>query len=111
MDHHAVQDVAFTDKIGDKSVGRFIINRGRRSGLLDLSFTHHHNRIAQGQRFFLVVGHIDERDPEAFVHSFDLHLHILPHFQVERGQRFVKEKYLGLIHNSPGNSHPLLLPA
>ena len=39
-----VEGIAF-DKVRNKSIDRFIININRRTDLLNLSFTHHDNRV------------------------------------------------------------------
>ena len=43
-----VQYVTFPDEIGHERVDRLIININRRTDLLDFSFAHYHDRIAQG---------------------------------------------------------------
>ena len=45
MNHGTVEDIAFSDKVRNKSIDRFIININRRTDLLNLSFTHHDNRV------------------------------------------------------------------
>ena len=43
------------------------------------------------------------------MHFFELHLHILTHFQIERCQRFIQQQHFRLIHDGAGNSYTLLL--
>ena len=45
------------------------------------------------------------------MHGFELQLHLLPHFQVERSERFVKEQDLRLIDKGPRDRDSLLLAA
>ena len=61
--HHTVQDITFPDKIGHKRIGRFIVNINGSADLLDSSFAHDDNRIAQRQCFLLIVGDIYKSDP------------------------------------------------
>ena len=55
MNHGTIEDIAFSDKVGNKSVDGFIININRCTDLLNFSFTHHNNRITQRQCLFLIV--------------------------------------------------------
>ena len=62
--HHPVQDIAFANEIGYKRIDGFIVNIGRSTNLLDTSLAHHHDGIAQGQSFFLVVSDIHKSDAQ-----------------------------------------------
>ena len=55
------------------------------------------------------MGYVDEGDSEFTVHLLEFHLHILAHLQVQSRQRFVEQEHLRLVHDSPRDSHPLLL--
>ena len=56
---HAVQQVhpRLADEIGDKQVGRGIVDLVGRADLLADTGVHHCDPIGQGERFMLVVGH------------------------------------------------------
>ena len=90
MNHGTIEDIAFSDKVGNKSVDGFIININRCTDLLNFSFTHHNNRITQRQCLFLIVSDVNKCYTQRFMHFFELHLHILTHFQVERCQRLIQ---------------------
>ena len=66
--HNSVQDVAFTNEVCYEGVDGFIVDVRRHAYLLDASFAHHDDGIAQGQCLFLVVGHIYEGDAQLLVH-------------------------------------------
>ena len=91
MNHCTIQDVTFSDKIRHERVDRLIININRRTYLLNLSFAHHNNRVAQRKRFFLVVSDVHKRNSQGFMHFLEFHLHILTHFQVKCRQRFIQK--------------------
>ena len=109
--HHAVQNVAFADKIRHEGVLRLIIDILRSADLLNPSPVHNHDGVGHGKRLFLVVGYIDKGNAHGLLDSFQLVLHILAQAQIQRAQGFVQQQYLGLVHQRPGDSHPLLLSA
>ena len=90
LKHEAVQDVTFSDEIGNERVDRFVVDVCRGAYLLDAAFAHHDDGVAQSEGFFLVVGNVDEGDSELLVHLFQLHLHVFAHFEVEGGKRLVQ---------------------
>ena len=53
-------------------------------------FAHYNDGVTQCQGFFLVVRYVYESDAQSFMHFFQLHLHILSHFQVECSQWFIE---------------------
>jgi hypothetical protein len=57
----------------------------------------------------LVVGHVDERDPDLVLESLEEELHLLAELQVERAQGLVEEEDARVVHEGPGQGHPLLL--
>ena len=109
--HDAGQDIALPDELGHEDVLGLVINIHRCADLLDDPFVHHHNGVAHGEGFFLVVGHIDEGDAQLLLHPLQLDLHPLAQLQIQGPQGFVQEQYLGPVHQGPGNGHPLLLAA
>ena len=111
FNHQSVQYIALTDKVGDERIDGFIIYIDGGSDLLDAAFAHHNDGIAQGQCFFLVVGHVDEGDTKGFVHFLQFHLHVLTHLQVEGCQGFVEQQHFGLVDDGAGDGNALLLAA
>ena len=53
-----------------------LIQLKRAAGLLNDAVTHHHNLIAHGHRFDLIVGHVDRGCLQALMQGFDLGAHL-----------------------------------
>ena len=53
---------------------------------------HDGDAIGHRHRFFLVVGHEDERDPDLLLDPLELDLHLLAQLQVEGAERLVEEQ-------------------
>ena len=109
--HDTVQNIGLSDKVGDKRVCRLVIDIFRCPDLLDLPVIHDDNRIGHRQRFFLIMGDINESDPDFLLDPFQLVLHVLPETQVERAERFVQKKDFWPVDQGPCNCDPLLLAA
>ncbi len=63
------------------------------------------------QRFFLVVGHVDERDPDLLLERLELELHLLAELQVEGAERLVEQEHRRAVHEGTGERDALLLAA
>ena len=109
--HKAVEDVALADEVGHKGVVGLVIYADRGSDLLDAALVHDHHGVAHGQGLFLVVGHVDKRDAQSLLDAFELILHVFPQPHVQGAQGLVQQQHLGLVHQCPGDGHPLLLSA
>ena len=109
--HHAVQNIGFADEIRHKGVLRLIIDILRFADLLDAALVHDDDGIGHGQCFFLIVGHIDERDAQRLLDPLQLVLHILAQAKIQSAQGFIQEQHLGSVDQCPGDGHPLLLTA
>ena len=68
-----------------RDAGRSYISRGAPE-LLDPSVAHQGDPVGHGERLFLVVGDVDERDAELPVELLELELHLLPQLEVERAR-------------------------
>src|SRR5256885_158709 len=90
---------------------RLFVDLDGRADLLDLAVRHHGHAIAHGQGLFLVVGDVDEGDPDLFLDLFKLDLHLLPELEVERAERLVEQQDLGFVDHRSGKGDPLALPA
>jgi hypothetical protein len=71
----------------------------------------HREAVGHRQGLFLVVGHINGGEPGLFADAPDFGAHLQAEFGVEIGQRFIEQQALGMDHQGPGQSHPLLLSA
>ncbi len=88
--HRTAKDVTLADEVGYETVLRLVVDVGRRTYLLYLTFAHHDHAVAQRQCLLLVVGDVDKGDTQFLVQLFELNLHVVSHLQVERRQRFVQ---------------------
>ena len=79
------------------------------TNLLDAPFLDHRNTVAQGHRFSLVVGHIDHGARDLRLESAKLSAHLQSQLRVQVREWFVQEQNLGLLHDSPRQSHALAL--
>jgi hypothetical protein len=83
----------------------------RRPALLDLAGLHDGDPVGHRERLLLVVGHVQERDPDLALNPLQLHLHLLAQLQVERAERLVQQQHGGPVDERPRERHALLLPA
>ena len=79
--------------------------------LLDPAPVHDGDPVAHGQRLLLVVGHVDERDPDLLLERLQLDLERLSQLRVERAQRLVQQQHRRVQDERPGERDPLLLAA
>ena len=82
-----------------------------RVALLDPALVHDRDPVRHRQRLLLVVGHVDERDPDVALDPLQLQLQALAQLQVERTERLVEQQHLGQVDQRPGERDPLLHPA
>ena len=79
--------------------------------LLDLALVHDRDPVAHRERLFLVVGHVDERDPDLDLDALELELEAAAELEVERAERLVEEEHGGAVDQGAGQRDPLLLAA
>ena len=111
LQHDPGDDVALADKVRHKGVVGFVVDVGGLADLLDDPVLHDHDGVGHGQGLLLVVGHVDEGDAQLLLHALEFHLHLLAKLKVQGAQRLVQKQHLGLVHQGPGDGHPLLLAA
>ena len=85
------------------------VDLGRRAELLEPAGPHDPDAVGDRQRFFLVVGHEERRDPDLELNPADLVAQLGAHLGVERGEWLVEQQQAGLDAQRPGEGHPLLL--
>src|SRR3954467_14839612 len=90
---------------------RMLVDLGRRSDLLDLAVVEDREPVAHRQRLLLVVGHVDERDPDLLLDSLELDLHLLAELEVEGAEWLVEEQHPRPVDECPGKGDPLALSA
>ena len=80
----AVDQVGDANKTGDELRCRPLVDLDRRADLFDLTVVHDREPVAHGERLLLIVGHVDEGDPDFPLDPLELGLHLLAQLQVER---------------------------
>ena len=65
------------DEVGDKGVGRIVVNLLRGGELRNSTLVQHRDAMAHGERLSLIVRDIDGRCTETLVEAADLDLHVL----------------------------------
>lgn len=103
--------IGLTDEAGDEHRCGPVVNLCGRADLVDVACVHHRDPVAHRQRLLLVVGHVDERDPDLALNAFELELHHLAQLEVECAERFVEQQRAGIVDQCPGQRHALLLAA
>ena len=68
---------------------------------------HDSDAIGHRHRFFLVVGHEDEGDPDLLLDALELDLHLLAQLQVECAERLVEQQDRRPVDERPGERHTL----
>lgn len=79
------------DEVGDERGCRAVIDRVGSVDLLDSSPVHHRDAVGEVERFVLVVGDEDRRQPHRLVDAAQPAAEIVPDFRVERTERLVEE--------------------
>ncbi|CCJ92506.1 hypothetical protein BN131_179 [Cronobacter malonaticus 681] len=110
--HHGfTQHVRGADKTRNKRRARAHVEFARRVYLLDAPVVKHRHPVGHRQRFALIVRNEHKRNAERALQVFQLHLHLLAQFEIERAERFVKQQHARLVDQRPGDSDALALPA
>ncbi len=109
--HHARQEVGLADERRDKAVARPVVQVLRRADLRDQSLVHHRHAVRHGQRLFLIVRDIDERDTEISMQPSHFELKALAQLLVECAQRLIHQQQPRVEHDRAGQRDALLLTA
>src|SRR5262249_19902913 len=105
------EEVGVADEAGHEDGGGGLVDLARGAHLLEPAAAHHRDAVRHGERLTLVVGDIDRGDPDLALELLELELHAIAELLVERAQRLVEEEHGRTRDESPGEGHPLLLPA
>ena len=108
---HALKQVGFTDKRGHELTCRRLIDLLGGTDLLQDAVVHNRDAVAHGERFFLVVRHVEERDVELTLEALELELHLLAQLEIERTQRLIEQQDLGTVDQGACDGDALLLAA
>ena len=106
-----VEQVRDADELGDEGVGRALVDVLGVADLLELAQVHDRDRVRHRQRLLLVVGHVDERDPDLALDVLQLELHRLAQLQVERAERLVEQQHRGQVDERARERDALALAA
>ena len=110
----ALQHVRDADEAGDELGRRTLVHLGRRADLLDPAVVEDGEAVAHRQRLLLVVGDVDECDPDVAhgpLDALELDLHLLAKLQVERAERLVEQEHLRAVDERARERDPLPLAA
>ncbi len=106
-----VHQVGDAEEVGDERVGGLLVQILRRCGLFDPAPVDHRDPVAHRERFFLVVGHVDEGDADLRLQLLQLDLELAPQLGVECAERLVEQQHCRLQYQRAGQGDPLLLAA
>ena len=106
---HALKQVGLTNERGDELAGRRLVDLLGRANLLQHAIVHDRDAVAHGERLFLIVRHVEERDVKLALEALELELHLLAQLEIERTQRLVEQQDLGSVDQGAGDSDALLL--
>ena len=97
------------DEPGHHRRGGFGEDLAGRRDLLDPTFVHDRDTVAERHRLRLVVGHVDHRRAALRVKPAELRLHGLAQVHVEVRERLVEQHHPRLHDQAAGEGHPLAL--
>ena len=104
----ARHQVGDADEAGDEGGRRALVDGLGIGDLLDPAAVHDRDPVGHRQRLLLVVGDVDEGDPDLALDPLQLDLQPLAQLQVERAERLVEQQHLGQVDQRPGQRDALL---
>ena len=99
------------DEGRDEDVRGPLVDAVRRADLLEPPVVHDGDQVGEGERFRLVVRHVDEGASKLLVKTLELAPHGDAQGHVEVAQGLVHQEHGGLAHDGAPEGHPLALPA
>jgi hypothetical protein len=105
---HQVRDA---EEVGDIGVGGLVVDVGGGAELHDVALVHHRQAVGHRERLLLVVGDVQESDPDALLQRPELDLEAAAELGVERAERLVEQQHRGPQHQCPRERDALLLTA
>ena len=70
-----------------------------------------HDAGGHVERLLLIVRNVDEGDAQLLLQAFELLLHLLSQLEIQRAQRLIQQKHLGLENHRPCDGYALPLTA
>ncbi len=108
LDRHEIRDA---QEVRHVRVDGLLVDLVRVADLDDLAVAHDRHPVGHGQRLFLVVRDVQERDADPLLQRLELDLQRPAELGVQRAERLVEQQHGRVEHQRPGQGHPLLLPA
>ena len=90
------------DERSNKAAARPVVDFQRRADLLNPALIHHHDPVRHGERFFLVVGHIDRGDAKLALDGADFGPQRNADLGIKRRQGLVEQQNAWLDRQRPG---------
>ena len=109
--HGAGEQVAHAEEPGHEWGHWPLVQALRVAELFVAAAVHDGDPIGHRHRLFLVVGHVDEGDPDLLLDPLELDLHLLAQLQIERPERFVQEQDRRPVDQRTGERDALRLAA
>jgi hypothetical protein len=109
--NRAGKGVVFADERGNESGRGIVVDLAAGAHLLDHPVAHHRDPVRHGQGLALVMGDVDEGEPDLLLDGAQFGAHVLAQLQVERRQRLVEQQHARFGGERAGDRHPLLLAA
>ena len=103
--------VGLAQEVGHEAGAGQVVELGRRTELLDVALVHHRDGVGHRHGLLLVVGDVDEGEPDLGLDALELDLHLAAQLEVERAERLVEQQHLGVVDQRAGQCHALLLAA
>src|SRR4051794_7543707 len=98
-------------KLGHESGRWSLINLAWCPDLLDAARVHDRDAIGHSDRLTLIVCDKDEGAASRAMKPSQFLLHLQSKLEIERAQRLVEQEHLWIVHERPGHSDTLPLPA
>jgi hypothetical protein len=84
-------------KLATNAVRGQVVEHLGRTHLLDPAEVHHRDRVGHGHGLLLVVGDVDEGQPDLGLDPLELDLHLAAQLEVQRAERLVEQEHLGAV--------------
>jgi hypothetical protein len=98
-----------SEKAGDVTCRRALVQIQRRAGLLDASVPQQDDAIGHRHRLDLVVRDVDHRLAELLMQTLDLAAHLFAQLCIQVGQRFVEQVQACVAHDGAPDRDALQL--
>ena len=106
-----VNEIADTDEVCHKGIGRLPVNLFRCTDLHDISLVHNRDPVGDSQCLLLVMRNIYGCDAKPSLQLFDRCSHLNTQFGVQVGQGFIHQQNTGFNNKGARQCDPLLLSA